>query len=72
MGEIHGGHVVARYLKEVEGIDTIFSLSGGHIMPVYDGCLDYDIRIIDVRHEQAAAMMAHACPFIKASRGYAW
>ncbi|RJP27166.1 MAG: thiamine pyrophosphate-binding protein [Actinobacteria bacterium] len=60
MGEIHGGHVVARYLKEVEGTGTIFALSGGHIMPILDGCLEYGIRVIDVRHEQAAAMMAHA------------
>jgi len=59
MGEVHGGHVVARYLKEVEGADTIFALSGGHILPVLDGCLEYGIRVIDVRHEQAAAMMAH-------------
>jgi len=59
MGDIHGGHVVARYLKEVEGADTIFALSGGHILPVLDGCLEYGIRVIDVRHEQAAAMMAH-------------
>ena len=59
MGEVHGGYVVARYLKEVEGADTIFALSGGHIMPVLDGCLEYGIRVIDVRHEQAAAMMAH-------------
>ncbi len=60
MGEFHGGHIVARYLKEVEGADTIFSLSGGHILPVLDGCLEYGIKVIDVRHEQAAAMMAHA------------
>ena len=60
MADVHGGHVVARYLKEIEGVDVVFSLSGGHIMPIYDGCLEYGIRIIDVRHEQAAAMMAHA------------
>ncbi|MBN2025642.1 MAG: thiamine pyrophosphate-binding protein [Actinobacteria bacterium] len=59
MGEVHGGYVVARYLKEVEGTGTIFALSGGHIMPILDGCLEYGIRVIDVRHEQAAAMMAH-------------
>ncbi len=60
MGEIHGGRIVAKYLKSVEGIDIIFSLSGGHIMPIYDGCLEEDLRIIDVRHEQAAVMMAHS------------
>lgn len=60
MAEIYGGHIVAKYLKEVEGIDTIFSLSGGHIAPIFDGCLDYGIRNIDVRHEQAAVMAAQA------------
>jgi acetolactate synthase I/II/III large subunit len=69
MGEVHGGGIVARYLKEIEGIDTIFSLSGGHILPVLDGCLDQGIRVIDVRHEQAAAMMAHAWSIYKGQPG---
>lgn len=60
MAEVHGGHIVAEYIKNVEGIDTIFALSGGHIAPIFDGCLDNEVRIIDVRHEQAAVMMAHA------------
>ncbi|MBU2515045.1 thiamine pyrophosphate-binding protein [bacterium] len=60
MGELYGGHIVAKYLKEVEGVDTVFSLSGGHIDKIYNGLLDYDVRIIDVRHEQAAVMMAQA------------
>lgn len=60
MGDIYGGHIVAKYLKEVEGVDTVFSLPGGHIDRIYDGFLQYGVRIIDVRHEQAAAMMAHA------------
>jgi acetolactate synthase-1/2/3 large subunit len=60
MSELFGGHLVAKYLKEVEGVSTVFSLSGGHIDKIYDGFLEYGVRIIDVRHEQAAAMMAHA------------
>ncbi|MBW1925417.1 MAG: thiamine pyrophosphate-binding protein [Deltaproteobacteria bacterium] len=60
MTEIFGGHLVAEYLKEVEGVDTVFSLAGGHIDRIYDGFLEAGIRLIDVRHEQAAAMMAHA------------
>ncbi|MBW2637096.1 MAG: thiamine pyrophosphate-binding protein [Deltaproteobacteria bacterium] len=60
MSEIYGGHLVAKYLKDVEGIDTIFSLVGGHIDKIYDGCLEHNLKIIDVRHEQAAAMMAQA------------
>ncbi len=48
-GVISGGHLVARALKN-EGVDTIFTLCGGHIIDIYDGCLDEGIRIVDVRH----------------------
>jgi len=54
---ISGGHLVAKALRN-EGVDTIFTLCGGHIIDIYDGCLDEDIRIIDVRHEQTAAHAA--------------
>ena len=54
---ISGGHLVAKALK-AEGVDTIFTLCGGHIIDIYDGCLDEGIRIIDVRHEQVAAHAA--------------
>lgn len=58
-GTITGGHLVARALK-AEGIEAIFTLCGGHIIDIYDGCTDAGIRIIDVRHEQAAAHAADA------------
>ncbi len=54
---ISGGHLVAKALKQ-EGVDTIFTLCGGHIIDIYDGCLDEGIKIIDVRHEQTAAHAA--------------
>ncbi len=54
---VSGGHLVAAALKN-EGVDTIFTLCGGHIIDIYDGCIDNDIRIIDVRHEQTAAHAA--------------
>ena len=54
---ISGGHLVAKALKN-EGIDTIFTLCGGHIIDIYDGCVDEGIRVIDVRHEQVAAHAA--------------
>src|SRR6202162_146321 len=54
---VSGGHLVARALKN-EGVDTIFTLCGGHIIDIYDGCVDEGIRIIDVRHEQVAAHAA--------------
>src|SRR5262245_38552946 len=56
---VTGGHLVARALK-AEGIEAIFTLCGGHIMDVYDGCADAGIRVIDVRHEQAAGHAADA------------
>jgi acetolactate synthase-1/2/3 large subunit len=54
---ISGGHLVAKALKN-EGVDTIFTLCGGHVIDIYDGCVDEGIRIIDVRHEQVAAHAA--------------
>ena len=54
---VHGGKLAARALKEA-GVDVIFTLSGGHIMPLYDGCLDEGIKVVDVRHEQAAVHAA--------------
>jgi acetolactate synthase-1/2/3 large subunit len=56
-GVVSGGHLVAKALK-AEGVDTIFTLCGGHIIDIYDGCVDEGIRIIDVRHEQVAAHAA--------------
>jgi acetolactate synthase-1/2/3 large subunit len=69
MAELYGGHVVARYLKEVEAVGAVFSLSGGHIDRIYDGFHEYGVKLIDVRHEQAAAMMAHAWSIYNGSPG---
>ena len=44
---VSGGHLVARALKN-EGVDTIFTLCGGHIIDIYDGCLDEGIRIVNI------------------------
>jgi acetolactate synthase I/II/III large subunit len=52
-----GGHLVAKALKN-EGIDVIWTLCGGHIIDIYQGCADEGIKIIDVRHEQVAAHAA--------------
>jgi len=54
---ISGGRLVARALKN-EGVDTLFTLCGGHIIDIYDGCVDEGIRIVDFRHEQVAAHAA--------------
>ena len=53
----HAGRLVARRLK-ASGIDTIFTLSGGHLFSIYDGCRSEGIRLIDTRHEQTAAFAA--------------
>lgn len=59
MTKIHGGQVIARALR-AEGVDVLFTLTGGHIVPILDGCVQEGIRVVDVRHEQAAAHAAEA------------
>jgi acetolactate synthase-1/2/3 large subunit len=54
-----GGELVARSLK-AQGISTIYTLCGGHVMPIYDGCVNNGLQVIDTRHEQAAAHAADA------------
>jgi acetolactate synthase-1/2/3 large subunit len=56
---MHGGKLVAKALKQA-GVEVVFTLSGGHIMAIYDGCLDEGIKVVDVRHEQAAVHAADA------------
>jgi len=57
MGLLHGGWLVAKMLKR-EGVEVVFTLSGGHIAGIYDGCLREGIRVVDTRHEQAAVHAA--------------
>jgi len=54
-----GNEILARALRE-HGVDVIFFLMGGPMIDCENACLARDIRMIDVRHEQAAAMMANA------------
>src|SRR5437870_7788789 len=56
-GQRHVGHAIAEVIKS-EGIPNLFTLSGGHIAPIYDGCVEAGIRVVDFRHEQAAAHAA--------------
>jgi acetolactate synthase-1/2/3 large subunit len=53
----HGGRLVARSLRAY-GVTKLFTLSGGHLFSIYDGCRAEGIELIDVRHEQAAAFAA--------------
>jgi acetolactate synthase-1/2/3 large subunit len=55
--EFHGGRLIARRLK-AHGVNALFTLSGGHLFSLYDGCREEGIDLIDVRHEQTAAFAA--------------
>jgi acetolactate synthase-1/2/3 large subunit len=57
MAFVHGGRLVAQALKR-HGTTHLFTLCGGHIQAIYDGCLDEGIRVVDVRHEQTAGHAA--------------
>jgi acetolactate synthase I/II/III large subunit len=61
----HGGRLVAKALKS-RGITHLFTLSGGHLFSIYDGCKAEGIEIVDVRHEQSAVFAAEG--FAKATR----
>jgi acetolactate synthase-1/2/3 large subunit len=54
---LHGGRLIARRLK-AHGVTKLFTLSGGHLFSIYDGCRAEGIDIVDVRHESAAAFAA--------------
>src|SRR6476469_5196581 len=62
----HGGRTVAKVLKS-RGVTHLFTLSGGHLFSIYDGCKEEGIEIVDVRHEQTAVFAAEG--FAKATRG---
>ncbi len=53
----HGGTLAAQALKAA-GVDVVFTLSGGHLFPLYDGCVAEGIRLVDTRHEQTAGFAA--------------
>jgi acetolactate synthase I/II/III large subunit len=66
MADLTGGHLVARTLRQA-GVGHVFTLCGGHILPIYDGCLSEGVAVIDVRHEQAAAHAGDA--YARLTRG---
>ena len=59
MASLRGADLLARTLA-LAGVKHLFSLSGNHIMPVYDAALDAGLGIVHVRHEAAAVHMADA------------
>jgi acetolactate synthase I/II/III large subunit len=68
--QVQGGRLVAQALL-AEGLDAVFTLCGGHVMPIYEGCRLEGVRVIDVRHEQAAAHAAEAWGRIRRACGVA-
>jgi thiamine pyrophosphate-dependent acetolactate synthase large subunit-like protein len=57
MPRINGGEMLVRALER-EGVHDIFALHGGHLDAIFKACLEHGLRVIDTRHEQAAAHMA--------------
>ena len=55
--QVHGGRLIARTLA-AHGVGQIFTLSGGHLFSLYDGCREEGIELVDTRHEQTAAFAA--------------
>jgi acetolactate synthase I/II/III large subunit len=67
---MRGADMVARVLAD-SGVRTVFTLSGNQIMPIFDACIDVDIRLVHVRHEAAAVYMADAWAQITGEVGVA-
>ncbi|MBA2506701.1 MAG: hypothetical protein H0V29_12305, partial [Thermoleophilaceae bacterium] len=63
--QVHGGRLVAQRLR-AHGVTKLFTLSGGHLFSIYDGCREEGIDIVDVRHEQTAGFAAEG--WAKATR----
>jgi acetolactate synthase-1/2/3 large subunit len=53
----HAGVLAARTLL-AHDVDTVFTLNGGHLWPLYDGCVREGVRLVDTRHEQTATFAA--------------
>src|SRR3954469_319873 len=53
----HGGRLIARRLK-AHGVSRLFTLSGGHLFSLYEGCRAEGVEIVDTRHEATAAFAA--------------
>ncbi|MGI8559757.1 MAG: acetolactate synthase [Solirubrobacteraceae bacterium] len=68
--QFHGGRLVARRLK-ANGVTKLFTLSGGHLFSIYDGCREEGIEIVDVRHESAAAFAAEGWAKVTRTPGVA-
>ncbi|MBV9197127.1 MAG: acetolactate synthase [Solirubrobacterales bacterium] len=65
---VHGGRLIARRLR-AHGVTKLFTLSGGHLFSIYDGCRAEGVEIVDVRHEQSAGFAAEGWAKVTRSLG---
>src|SRR5438094_3819263 len=70
MTQGHGGDLVLAALRQY-GVGELFTLSGGHVFPLYDAAHKAGVRIIDVRHEQSAVFAAEAVAKLRRRPGLA-
>src|SRR5258708_39516781 len=68
MALVNGSQILARSLRRLR-VDTFFYIMGGPMMAAESASVEEGLRAIDVRHEQAAAMMAHAYGRVKNTLG---
>jgi acetolactate synthase-1/2/3 large subunit len=68
----HGGAQAVAVARRY-GVDVMFTLSGGHVFPLYDGAVKAEppLRLVDVRHEQTAVFAAEATARLTRSPGLA-
>jgi hypothetical protein len=69
--DLNGGHLVARTLKQA-GVRHLFTLCGGHILPIYDGCLTEGIAVVDMRMSRPAPMPATPMRVSPAISAWPW
>ncbi len=70
--EGHGGQQVTR-VAAAHGVETVFTLSGAHVFPVYDAAVKHEpaLRLLDVRHEQTAVFAAEGTAKLTRRPGFA-
>src|SRR5262245_8764008 len=66
----HGGDLALAALRAA-GVTEMFTLSGGHVFPLYDAAHSTGLRILDVRHEQSAVFAAEAVAKLQRRPGLA-
>lgn len=67
MESVGSGGMLAAEVLAGHGVETVFTLSGGHLFALFDGCVQHGIRLVDTRHEQTATFAAEG--WAKVTRG---